>query len=107
MKKPAAALTGIAHYIRSHENPEEPPKPGRLAAEILGIHLEGPFINPSRRGVHPVESIAKPSLEILEKLLKAADGFVRILTIAPELPGAMDLIGAAVAAKVTVAPWPY
>jgi N-acetylglucosamine-6-phosphate deacetylase len=53
--------------------------------------------------VHPVESIVRPSVEILEKLLKAADGFVRILTIAPELPGAMDLIGAAVAAKVTVA----
>ena len=96
------SLAGIAHYIRSHENPAEPPKPGRLAAEILGIHLEGPFISPSRRGVHPVESIVKPSVEILEKLLKAADGFVRILTIAPELPGAMDLIAAAVAAKVTV-----
>lgn len=95
-------LEGLARYIRSRENPEEPPKPGRLAAEILGIHLEGPFISPARRGVHPVESIAKPSVEILAKLLKAADGFVRILTIAPELPGAMDLIRAAVAAKVTV-----
>lgn len=96
------SLAGIAHYIHSHENPAEPPKAGRLAAEILGIHLEGPFISPSRRGVHPVDSIAKPSVEILEKLLKAADGFVRILTIAPELPGAMDLIRTAVAAKVTV-----
>ena len=96
------ALEGIARYIRSHENPDELPKPGRLAAEILGIHLEGPFISPARRGVHPVESITRPSVEILEKLLKAADGLVRILTIAPEMPGAMDLIGAAVAAKVTV-----
>jgi N-acetylglucosamine-6-phosphate deacetylase len=97
------ALEGIARYIRSRENSEEPPKAGRPAAEILGVHLEGPFISATRRGVHPVESIARPSVEILEKLLKAADGFVRILTIAPELPGAMDLIGAAVAAKVTVA----
>jgi N-acetylglucosamine-6-phosphate deacetylase len=96
------ALEGIARYIRSHENPDELPKPGRLAAEILGIHLEGPFISPARRGVHPVESITRPSVEILEELLKAADGLVRILTIAPEMPGAMDLIGAAVAAKVTV-----
>jgi N-acetylglucosamine-6-phosphate deacetylase len=97
------ALEGIARYIRSRENPEETPKAGRPAAEILGVHLEGPFISATRRGVHPVESIVRPSVEILEKLLKAADGFVRILTIAPELPGAMDLIGAAVAAKVTVA----
>jgi N-acetylglucosamine-6-phosphate deacetylase len=97
------ALEGIARYIRSRENPEEPAKAGRPAAEILGIHLEGPFISATRRGVHPVESIVRPSVEVLDKLLKAADGFVRILTIAPELPGAMDLIDAAVAAKVTVA----
>jgi len=97
------ALEGIARYIRSRENPEEPSKAGRPAAEILGVHLEGPFISATRRGVHPVESIVRPSVEVLDKLLKAADGFVRILTIAPELPGAMDLIGVAVAAKVTVA----
>ncbi|HEY6904696.1 MAG TPA: N-acetylglucosamine-6-phosphate deacetylase [Candidatus Acidoferrales bacterium] len=97
------SLEGIARYIRSRENPEEPPKAGRPAAEILGVHLEGPFISATRRGVHPVESITRPSVEIFDKLLKAADGFVRILTVAPELPGAMDLIGAAVAAKVTVA----
>ncbi|HEV3481589.1 MAG TPA: N-acetylglucosamine-6-phosphate deacetylase [Candidatus Acidoferrales bacterium] len=97
------ALEGIARYIRSRENAEEPPKAGRPAAEILGIHLEGPFISATRRGVHPVESIVRPSVEIFDELLKAGDGFVRIVTIAPELPGAMDLIGAAVAAKVTVA----
>ena len=96
------SLEGIAQYIRGHENADELPKPGRLAAEILGIHLEGPFISPARRGVHPVECITRPSVEILEKLLKAADGLVRIVTIAPEMPGAMDLIRTAVAAKVTV-----
>ncbi|HXQ26666.1 MAG TPA: N-acetylglucosamine-6-phosphate deacetylase [Candidatus Acidoferrales bacterium] len=97
------SLEGIARYIRNHETPKEPAETGRAAAEILGIHLEGPFISKARRGVHPPDSIARPSIEVLEKFLKAADGLVRILTIAPELPGAMELIGPALAAKIVVA----
>jgi N-acetylglucosamine-6-phosphate deacetylase len=83
------SLQGIARYIRSHENPAGPP---RLAAEILGMHLEGPFISKARRGVHPPDAIARPSAEILDQFRKAADNLVRILTIAPELPGALELI---------------
>ena len=97
------SLEGIARYIRSHEKLEESQDSGRLAAEILGVHLEGPFISRARRGVHPPDAIVKPSLEMLEQLLKASDGLARILTIAPELPGAMELIAAAVAAKLVVA----
>jgi N-acetylglucosamine-6-phosphate deacetylase len=97
------SLEGIASYIRSHENPEEPSENRPLAAEILGIHLEGPFISKARRGVHPPEAISRASIEVLNRLLEASDGLVRILTIAPELPGAMELIEAAVAAKIVVA----
>jgi len=99
------SLEGIARYIRSRERNDAKPEEysGRLAAEIVGIHLEGPFISHARRGVHPREMIAQPSLDTLEKFLQAADGLVKILTIAPELPGAMDLIAAAVAAKIVVA----
>jgi N-acetylglucosamine-6-phosphate deacetylase len=106
------SLAGIARYIRSQETPEEAPpdeaasgkdaKEGKLAAEILGIHLEGPFISKARRGVHPPDAIAAPSVETLERLLKAADGLVRIVTIAPELPGSIEFIEAAVAAKLVV-----
>jgi N-acetylglucosamine-6-phosphate deacetylase len=85
------SLLGIARYVRSHEGPDAKP---RLAAEILGVHLEGPFINKTRRGVHPPDAIARPSLEVLDEFRKAADGLVRILTIAPELPGAIELIQA-------------
>jgi N-acetylglucosamine-6-phosphate deacetylase len=105
------SLQGIAQYIRAHEKHEniepnvEPnveqqnPEPGtpELAAEILGIHLEGPFISKARRGVHPPDAIARPSVEILEKFRAASDGLIRIVTIAPEIPGALDLIRYALA----------
>src|SRR5580693_7533496 len=94
------SLEGIAQYVRSHEKTEENT---RAAAEIVGIHLEGPFINKARRGVHPSESIALPSIEVLEKFRAAADGLVRILTVAPEIPGALQLIARAVADGLVVA----
>ena len=89
------SLEGIARYIRKHETPEEN---AHLAAEIIGIHLEGPFISKVRRGVHPPDALAKPSAEMLQKFLAAAEGRVRIVTLAPELPGALELIAAALAA---------
>ena len=94
------SLQGIARYIRAHQEAEEKP---RLAAEILGIHLEGPFISKARRGVHPSDCIVKPSAGMLQKFREAADGLVRILTLAPELPGALELIASAVADGLTVA----
>ena len=97
------SLEGIARYIRDHETAEAHVARNQLAAEIVGIHLEGPFINKVRRGVHPPEEIIRPSVETLDKFIKAADGLVRILTIAPELPGAMQVIAHAVLAKIVVA----
>ncbi len=54
-------------------------------AQPLGIHFEGPFLSIERRGVHPAPHILRPSIEILERLLAAADGTARVLTLAPEL----------------------
>jgi N-acetylglucosamine-6-phosphate deacetylase len=93
------SLEGIAHYIRAHENAADNT---RFGADILGIHLEGPFINPERRGVHPTDSILAPSVEIFEKFRAAAGNLVKIITIAPEMPGALKLIAAAVADGVVV-----
>ncbi len=93
------SLQGIARYIRKHETPDEN---GHLAAEILGIHLEGPFISKHRRGVHPVDCIQKPSIEILDEFLAAADGLVRIVTVAPEAPGAIEFIKHAIAVGLVV-----
>src|ERR1700720_3072966 len=89
------SLHGIARYIRSARNTDS-----RFAAEVLGIHLEGPFINPARRGVHPLDAITLPSKELFEEFLAAADGFIRIVTLAPELPGALELVERAVATGI-------
>jgi N-acetylglucosamine-6-phosphate deacetylase len=80
---------GIAHYIAvQHEK-------SIRGAEVLGVHFEGPFISPIRRGVHPPEWLKLPSAELLEKFVEAAHGNALILTIAPELLGAMPCIDAA------------
>jgi N-acetylglucosamine-6-phosphate deacetylase len=57
---------------------------------ILGAHLEGPFLSPRRLGIHPTESRRDPDPALLERLLGA--GPVRLVTLAPELPGADALI---------------
>jgi N-acetylglucosamine-6-phosphate deacetylase len=57
---------------------------------ILGIHLEGPFLSPLRLGIHPAAARRDPDVEFLERLLAA--GPVRLMTLAPELPGASALI---------------
>jgi N-acetylglucosamine-6-phosphate deacetylase len=94
------SLAGIAAYIAS---PENRPSPRRAAAEILGIHLEGPFISSARRGVHPESALEAPSIPLLEKFLMAASGTARILTLAPELPGALELIDRALKEDLVVA----
>jgi len=73
-----------------------------LAAEIVGIHFEGPFISTVRRGVHPTQWIAAPSRAYLARLLTEARGTAQILTLAPELPGALDLIAMARDAALVV-----
>jgi N-acetylglucosamine-6-phosphate deacetylase len=95
------ALEGISRYIAAqHEARQDAGEPG---AEIIGLHFEGPFLNPARRGVHPAEHLQLPSAEALEKLLHASGGNARILTIAPELLGAMPCIDAARKAGMVVA----
>jgi N-acetylglucosamine-6-phosphate deacetylase len=83
------AVEGISKYISGQYR-----KDG-ARAEILGIHFEGPFLSKKRRGVHPQEWLQPPSAELLQRFLHAASGYARILTIAPELLGAMPCIDAA------------
>ena len=62
----------------------------RRGARILGAHLEGPFISPHRLGTHPRDRRRDPDPTLLERLLAA--GPVRLVTLAPELPGALELV---------------
>jgi N-acetylglucosamine-6-phosphate deacetylase len=71
---------------------------------VLGAHLEGPFLNPERRGAHNAEFLRTPDdPELIEQLIGAARGTLRQITIAPELPGAMEAIDVLVEAGVVVA----
>lgn len=78
----------------------------RLAAHdstIVGAHLEGPFLAPSRRGAHAAEHLLAPDEDVVEILLSAAAGALVQVTIAPELPGALDAVRRLAGAGVVVA----
>lgn len=63
---------------------------GTDGPRIVGAHLEGPFLSPRRLGIHPADARRDPDRELLERLLTA--GPVRLVTLAPELPGADELV---------------
>ena len=91
------SVEGIARYMSVQYETDQ------ARAEVLGVHFEGPFISSARRGVHPKEWVQLPSAELLERFLRAASGSARILTIAPELLGAVPCIEAARNAGLVVA----
>jgi N-acetylglucosamine-6-phosphate deacetylase len=80
------SLAGIAIEIkqRQHTAPD--------GATPLGIHLEGPFLSHSKRGVHTEALLEAPSIALFERFWQASEGQIRLMTIAPELPGAEELI---------------
>jgi N-acetylglucosamine-6-phosphate deacetylase len=67
---------------------------------ILGVHLEGPFLSPRRLGIHPAASRRDPDVGLLERLLDA--GPVRLVTLAPELPGAEALVSRLLLSEIAV-----
>ncbi|HZK12536.1 MAG TPA: N-acetylglucosamine-6-phosphate deacetylase [Atribacterota bacterium] len=78
--------------IRSLRNICEAVKKGTAGAEILGIHMEGPYINPEKKGAQKEIDIKKPSIEEFKEFNKASGNLIRLVTIAPEIPGAIELI---------------
>jgi N-acetylglucosamine-6-phosphate deacetylase len=93
-----AALGRLADAIEASANSTT----NTPQARPLGIHLEGPFLSHKRRGVHPPENLVAPTIEIFERLWQAARGHVRMMTIAPEIPGAMEVIAEAARRNVCV-----
>ena len=86
-----SALETLAGAIEQAEG-NSPGVGEAVQARPLGIHLEGPFLSHKRRGVHPPEYLVEPTASIFEQLWQAARGRVRMMTIAPEIPGAIQVI---------------
>lgn len=84
-----AALERLADAIESAA------KNGVGRAQPLGIHLEGPFLSHARRGVHPPEDLVPASVGAFDKFWQAARGHIRLMTIAPELDCAPEVIAEA------------
>jgi N-acetylglucosamine-6-phosphate deacetylase len=90
-------LKSIAATVRYANGPRR-----ASGAAVLGIHLEGPFIDPSHGGAFTPWSIAAPDLALFREYLEAGEGFVKLVTLAPELPGVGPIIEEAVARGVVV-----
>jgi len=73
------------------------------AGQLLGIHLEGPFLAPARRGAHAPWLLRDPDPALVADLLEAAGGAIKIVTVAPERPGAAPVAAMLRAADVVVA----
>jgi len=61
-------------------------------ARIMGLHLEGPFISEMKRGVHPAEYIRNPSIPTLDEFVKWSNNQIKVITMAPEVPGGLEFI---------------
>jgi N-acetylglucosamine-6-phosphate deacetylase len=88
------SLAGVAKVIA------QAPVEGQ--ARPVGIHLEGPFLSHSKRGAHPSNRLLAPDIAVFDRMFDAAEGHVRLITLAPELPGAVELAGHAASRGVRV-----
>ena len=89
------SLGGPGQIDRSGRTAKAKPRP-------VGIHLEGPFLSHSKRGAHPSNRLLAPDIAVFDRMFEAAEGHVRLITLAPELPGAAELAGHAASRGVRV-----
>ena len=78
-----AALNAVKEYMAEKRD---------TGAEVIGVHLEGPFIAAAHKGAQPGEYIAVPSVEVFDKYNEASGNNIKIVTLAPECDGAEKLI---------------
>ncbi len=77
------AMNAVKEYMTARSNE---------GAKVLGVHLEGPFISEKHIGAQPKEYIAKPSIELFDKFNSASGNAIKIVSLAPEVDGAEELI---------------
>lgn len=78
------ALQNAASYINNHMEAGK--------AEVLGVHLEGPFISPKRIGAQNPDYVQMPSIDLFRKWQELADGHIKLVTMAPEQPNGLELV---------------
>ena len=96
MTLPEEQLTAICKNTAAHR------ANNTGGAEVVGAHLEGPFLCMAKKGAQNGDYLHDPDAAMLERLQAAAEGCVRLVTLAPEQPGSMDFIRAAVEMGITV-----
>ena len=95
----AGGITEGLEYVRTAAGVTGPVDGG---ANVLGVNVEGPFVNPERRGALPTGWAKAPDAREFERLAEAGRGRLRLVTLAPEIAGGEKLIATAVARGVTV-----
>lgn len=96
----AADGEALLRLVEAYAKALSSPMPG---AEALGLHLEGPFLNPAKKGAFSAAWLRPPSVQETEALLRAGRGWIRQVTLASELPGALEVAAQFRAAGVVVA----
>ena len=96
MTLPEDQLRAICENTAAHR------RENKGGAEVVGLHLEGPFLSMAKKGAQNADYLHAPDAAMLARLQKAAQGAVRLVTVAPEEPGAMEFIRAAKEMGITV-----
>lgn len=99
---PAGMTLGEDQLMKICENAASHAASAKSGAELVGLHLEGPFLCMAKKGAQNGAYLHDPDLAMLRRLQKAANGLVRLVTVAAERPGAMEFIRGAVADGITV-----
>lgn len=86
MTLPEDQLERICRNAAAHK------KHNQGGAELVGIHLEGPFLSTAKKGAQNADFLHDPDLPMLRRLQTAAEGLIRLVTVAPEQPNAMEFI---------------
>ena len=96
MTLPEDQLTAICKNVAAHRSKNAG------GAEVVGAHQEGPFLSTAKKGAQNADFLHDPDVPMLRRLQEAAEGCVRLVTVAPEQPGAMEFIRAAAEMGITV-----
>jgi N-acetylglucosamine-6-phosphate deacetylase len=96
------ALDGLTKLIEHPERIDAAKANSHAAARPIGIHLEGPFLSPAKCGAQPREHLLAPDIALFDRFFDAARGHMRLITLAPELPGAIELAAHATVRGVRV-----